>query len=67
MKDMEKLSTNELEEVTGGTVVPYIAKGNENMQELFKKNHCSEEQFLRWNNLQSLSQIQPGQKLIFKF
>ena len=64
---MITINENELDEVTGGTKIPYIIQNGDTLGELVKKFHCTLEQVCEWNNIKDPNKISAGQKLIFKF
>ncbi len=56
-----------LSAVSGGTVVPYIVRPGDTMEEIAKKFHCTVEQLCRWNNIRNPLELKAGQKLIIRF
>ena len=62
-----KLNDAVLDEVSGGTQVPYVVKPGDTLGALAKKYNCTIEQLCRWNNIRNPDQIMVGQKLIIKF
>lgn len=56
-----------LDAVSGGTVVPYIVRPGDTMEEIAKKFHCTVEQICRWNNIRNPLDLKAGQKLVIRF
>ena len=61
------LNEEELDQVTGGTVLPYLVTSGDSLDSLAKRFHVSEDQLCRWNHLKADSILSLGQKLIIKF
>ena len=64
---MTKLNDNNVENVVGGTILPYKIEEGDTIGELAKKFHCTVEDICRWNNIEDPSKVFVGQKLEFKF
>ena len=49
----EKIIMNEemLDDVTGGTILPYRVKKGENLADVAKKYNVTVEQLMKWNNI----------------
>ncbi|MBR5094095.1 MAG: LysM peptidoglycan-binding domain-containing protein [Oscillospiraceae bacterium] len=56
-----------LQDVSGGTQIPYIVAPGDTIEEIAKRFHCTVEQICRWNDLRNPQQIRVGQKLIIRF
>ena len=67
--DMEKAILNDeaLENVQGGTKIPYVIKSGDTLGALAKKYNCTVEQLCEWNGIRNADQISVGQKLEIKF
>lgn len=65
--DTKLLNDEELDQVTGGTILPHVVMAGDSIASVAKKYHVSEEQICRWNNLPGGSMLTVGQKLIIKF
>ena len=61
------LSDDVLQDVSGGTQIPYIVAPGDTIEEIAKRFHCTVEQICRWNDLRNPQQIRVGQKLIIRF
>ena len=64
---MVSLKDEELEQVSGGTQIPYLVKAGDTLVKLAAKYHCSVEQLCRWNNIKSSDPLQVNQKLVIRF
>ena len=62
-----KLKDNDLEKVTGGTIIPYLIEAGDTLATIAKKFNCSVEELQRWNKIENADKINVGQKLIIKF
>ncbi len=56
-----------LESVSGGTMIPYIVRPGDTMEEIAKHFHCTVEQLCRWNNIRNPLDLKAGQKLVIRF
>ena len=64
---MNRIVDEELDEVSGGSIIIIeVAKGD-TLGELAKKFHCSVNDLCKWNDIKDANQIQAGQKLKVKF
>ena len=61
------LNDDVLEQVSGGTMVPYIVRSGDTVESLAKKFHCTVEQICRWNNMRNPQDLKVGQKLVIYF
>jgi LysM repeat protein len=61
------LNDEQLKEVTGGTVIPYIVRPGDTVEALAKRFKCTVEQICRWNNIRNPQEIKVNQKLIIRF
>ena len=66
---MEKVSMNDeqLDQVTGGTILPYRVQPGDTLADIARKYHVSEEQLMRWNHIQNAGMLYVGQQLKIKF
>ncbi len=64
---MNALNDNELDQVTGGSQLPYIVQPGDTLGKLAAKYHCTVEQLCRWNGIKDPNTIVVGQKLTIKF
>jgi LysM repeat protein len=66
---MKPISDIEMENVTGGTQIPYVVRPGDTMDKLAEKYHCTVEQLCRWNNIdiKKANELLVGQKLIIRF
>ena len=61
------LNDDVLQDVSGGTQIPYIVAPGDTVEEIAKKFHCTVEQICRWNNIRDPQSIRVGQRLIIRF
>ena len=62
-----ELKDNELEQVTGGTIIPYLIEAGDTLAIIAKKFNCTVEELQRWNKIENIDKIDVGQKLVIKF
>ena len=65
----EKIMMNDeqMDQITGGTILPYRVKPGDSLEEIAKKYHVTVEQLLKWNNMQKPGDLAVGQQLKIKF
>ena len=61
------LNDEVLQDVSGGTQIPYIVAPGDTLEEIAKKFHCTVEQLCRWNNIRNPLDLKAGQKLVIRF
>ena len=61
------LNDEVLQDVSGGTQIPYIVAPGDTLEEIARKFHCTVEQICRWNNLRNPQDLKVGQKLTIRF
>ena len=66
---MNKMSLNdeELDQVSGGSVLPYTVKAGDSINSIAEANHCTVEQLMAWNNIKNPNMLAAGQVLKIKF
>ena len=64
---MEKLDDSILENIWGGTQIPYIVQTGDTLGNLASHFHTTIKDVCKWNNINNPNMINAGQKLIFKF
>ena len=57
------MTDNELDIVSGGTVLPYIVQEGDSLQSIASKYHVTVEQIMKWNNLSASDYIRINQPL----
>ena len=62
-----ELKDNNLENVTGGTIIPYLVEAGDTLAMIAKKFNCTVEELQKWNKIENVDKINVGQKLIIKF
>ena len=63
----EAMNDDTLDQVTGGTKLPYAVQPNDSLQTIADKFHCSVDQLRRWNKLGPDDKVQVNQTLFIKF
>ena len=61
------LNDEVLQDVSGGTQIPYIVAPGDTLEEIARKFHCTVEQLCRWNNIRNPQDLKAGQKLVIRF
>jgi len=66
---MEKITKtdDELDQVKGGTAIPYTVQPGDTLGAIAQKFSVSMEQLIRWNNIQDPNMLQIGTSLKIKF
>lgn len=62
-----ELKDKDLENIIGGTILPYIIESGDTLDTIAKKFNCTVEELQKWNSIKNVNQIDVGQKLIIKF
>ena len=65
--DKVEMMDEQLDEVTGGTILPYRVQPGDSLAEIAKKYHVTVDQLMKWNNLTDAGMLSVGQKLRVKF
>ena len=68
-KYMEKTKLNDsmLEQVDGGSQIPYQVQPGDTLETIARKSGVTVEQLVRWNNIQDVNVIPVGTTLKIKF
>ena len=61
------LNDDVLQDVSGGTQIPYVVVSGDTVESIAKRFHCTVEQLCRWNNIRNPQDLRAGQKLIIRF
>lgn len=66
---MDKVAMNDeqMDQVTGGTILPYRVQPGDSLSVIAKKYNVTVEQLTKWNNIQDPSVLTVGQQLKIKF
>ena len=66
---MEKVAMNDeqMDQVTGGTVLPYVVQYGDTLAKIAKKYNVTVEQLMKWNSIQNPDFLMVGQQLVIKF
>jgi hypothetical protein len=62
-----ELKDKDLENITGGSILPYLVEAGDTLAMIAKKFNCTVEELQRWNKIENVDKIDVGQKLIIKF
>jgi N-acetylmuramoyl-L-alanine amidase len=65
--DKNMLNDEQLNEVSGGTKIPYVVVAGDTLTAIAQKNNVSLTDLMRWNNIQDPNLIRVGQQLILKY
>ena len=67
--EMDKVAMNDelMNEVTGGSVLPYVVQAGDTLGALAKKYNVTLEQLMKWNNIKNPDILTVGQHLVIKF
>ena len=65
--DKTMINENQLNEVSGGTKIPYVVAAGDTLSAIAQKNNVSLPDLMRWNNIQDANLIRVGQQLILKY
>ena len=63
----EALKDESLDNVTGGTRIPYAVQPNDTLQTIADRFHCSVDQLCRWNKIKESDALQPNKTLFIQF
>lgn len=63
----EAMNDEALDQVTGGTKLPYTVQPNDTLRDIAAKFHCSEEQIRRWNKLGPNDPLPVSKTIFIKF
>ena len=64
---MEFILDEDLNNITGGSKIPYIVQPGDTLGELANKFHCTVEDICKWNHIEDPNKREVNQQLIFKF
>lgn len=64
---MNTIHEEELNAVTGGTIIPIIVKQGDTLEKYAKKFSCTVEDICSWNNIKDPNILYAGQKLEIRF
>lgn len=62
---MDKMAMNDdqLDAVTGGTILPYVVQPGDSLAEIARKYHVTVEQLMKWNHITNPDILSVGQQL----
>lgn len=61
------MNEDQLDEITGGTILPYRVKVGDNLADVAKKYNVTVDQLMKWNNIEEGGVLTVGQLLKVKF
>ena len=67
MADKVSMNDEQMDQVNGGTVLPYRVQPGDSLAEIAKRYHVTVEQLVKWNDIKDPSYLIVGQKLNIKF
>ena len=65
--DKIKMNDEQMDEVTGGSILPYRVQPGDSLDVIAKKYNVTVEQLVKWNNLKNPDILTVGQQLKIKF
>ena len=65
--DKVKMSDDQLDLVTGGSILPYRVQPGDSLGVIAKKYNVTVEQLMKWNDIKDPSMLTIGQQLKIKF
>ncbi len=65
--DKVKMNDESLDQVTGGSILPYRVQPGDSLSIIAKKYNVTVEQLKQWNNIENVDIITVGQQLKIKF
>ncbi len=65
--DKNKINDEQMDGVSGGSVIPYVVQPGDTLNAIAQKFNVSVEQMTRWNSIQNPDIITVGQQLKIKF
>lgn len=66
-KTITPISDGHLEQVNGGTILPYLVQAGDSIGVIAQKYHVTVEQLMKWNNLKDNEILKVGQQLKIKY
>lgn len=67
MDKVVKMNDDMMEEVTGGSVLPYTVQPGDSLDRIAKKYNVTVDQLQKWNNIKDPNFLTVGQQLKIKF
>ena len=65
--DKIKMNDEQLDQVTGGSILPYRVQPGDSLGVIAKKYNVTVEQLVKWNNIKNPDMLTVGQQLKIKF
>lgn len=64
---MNKMTDNELDNVSGGTILRYQVQPGDTLEKIAGLYHVSTEQLMKWNNIQDPNKLDANKPIQVKF
>ena len=65
--DKVAMNDEQMNEVTGGSILPYRVQPGDSLNTIAKKYNVTVEQLVKWNNIQDPNLLTVGQQIKVKF
>ena len=65
--EIVKMNDDELDQISGGSVIPYLVQPGDTLYALSQKFNVSVEQLMRWNNIKDPNTLMVGDKMNIKY
>ncbi len=66
-KDKIEINDAQLNEVTGGSILPYTVQAGDSLGSIAKKYNVTIEQLMKWNGIKDPNFLAVGQRIQIKF
>lgn len=65
--DNVKMNDDQLENISGGSVIPYLVQPGDTVSAVAAKFNVSMDQLMKWNDIEDPNMLMVGQQLKIKF
>lgn len=65
--DKVKMNDEQMDQVVGGSVIPYVVEPGDTLTAIAQKFSVSVEQLMKWNDIKNPNMLLVGQQLKVKF
>jgi FOG: LysM repeat len=65
--DRLAINDDELDQISGGSVLPFIVRKGDSLKSIADNYHVTVEQLIKWNHIQNPDEIREGQFLRILF
>ena len=66
-REKTKMNDDQLDQVTGGSVLPYRVQPGDSLAVIAKKYNVTVDQLIKWNDIKNPDMLTVGQQLKIKF